>query len=106
EKLRELPGMGAKSELKILKSIEELRHRQGRFRLDYGTEISNRILDYLRSQANVQRIAAAGSVRRRKETIGDVDVLVTTSNPGDVIRTFTTFPGTYEVQAQGETKAS
>lgn len=106
QELRTLPGMGAKSETKILKAIEELRHRQGRFRLDYGTEISDRILDYLSQKTSVQRIAAAGSVRRRRETIGDVDVLVTTVTPADAINNFVTFPEAHEVLAKGETKAS
>ncbi len=106
EKLRSLPGMGKKSEAKILKAIHDYRQLQGRFRLDDGIEISQVLMDYLLSQVSINRIVAAGSVRRRKETIGDIDILVTCDAPGDVIDAFTRHPDVQEVLAKGETKAS
>jgi len=106
EKLRSLPGMGEKSEAKILKAISGYRQMQGRFRLDDGIETSQALMDYLRSQVNLNRIAEAGSIRRRRETIGDIDILVTCDAPGDVIDAFTGHPDVQEVLAKGETKAS
>ena len=105
-KLRSLPGMGEKSEAKILKAIHDYRRLQGRFRLDDGIEISQLLMDYLSSKVTINRIAAAGSVRRRRETIGDIDILVTCDAPGDVIDAFTEHPDVQEVLAKGETKAS
>ena len=106
EKLRSLPGMGEKSEAKILKAIHDYRQLQGRFRLDDGIEISQVLIEYLRQQVEVNRIAAAGSVRRRRETIGDIDILVTCDAPVEVIDAFTGHPDVQEVLARGETKAS
>jgi DNA polymerase (family 10) len=106
KKLRFLPGMGEKSEAKILKSIHDYRQLQGRFRLDDGIEISQVVMDYLAAQVKIDRIAAAGSLRRRRETIGDIDILVSCDAPGDVIDAFTEHPDVQEVLAKGETKAS
>ncbi len=106
EKLRSLPGMGEKSETKILKAIQNYRQLQGRFRLDDGIEVSQVLIEYLRQQVEVNRIAAAGSVRRRRETIGDIDILVTCDAPVEVIDAFTGHPDVQEVLTRGETKAS
>ncbi|MEE8350262.1 MAG: DNA polymerase/3'-5' exonuclease PolX [Acidobacteriota bacterium] len=106
KQLRSLPGMGEKSEAKVLKAIHNYRQLQGRFRLDDGIEISQVLMDYLKSQVKIDRITAAGSVRRRRETIGDIDILVTCDAPGDVIDAFIHHPDVQEVLAKGETKAS
>ncbi|MDA2925477.1 DNA polymerase/3'-5' exonuclease PolX, partial [Acidobacteria bacterium AH-259-L09] len=106
EKLRSLPGMGQKSEAKILKAIEDYRRIQGRFRLDDGIEITQALIEYLNSKVKVRRIAAAGSVRRRRETVGDIDILVTCHSPGEVIDAFVQHPDVREVLAKGDTKAS
>ena len=106
KELRSLPGMGEKSEAKVLKAIQNHRQFQGHFRLDDGIEVSQLFIDYLQSEAKINRIVAAGSVRRRKETIGDVDILVTCDAPNDVIDAFTRHHSVQEVLAKGETKAS
>lgn len=105
-KLRELPGMGEKSESKIIKAIDDYRRSHGRFRLDDGTEISQSLVDYLNSKVDVNRIAAAGSVRRGKETIGDIDILVSCGAPETAIEAFVNHPDVTEVLASGGTKAS
>jgi DNA polymerase (family 10) len=105
-KLRTLPGMGEKSETKTLKSIREYRSREGRIRLDRAVEISNSFIDYLKERAKLDRIAAAGSVRRRRETIGDIDILVSCDDPVDLIQSFLEHPSVKETLARGETKGS
>jgi DNA polymerase (family 10) len=106
KKLRTLPKMGEKSESKILKAIHDYRSREGRIRLDAGLEIAQSMVDYLQQQVAVERLAAAGSLRRRKETIGDIDILVSCEKPADVIQTFVEQPTVTQTLAQGETKAS
>jgi DNA polymerase (family 10) len=106
EKLRPLPGMGEKSEAKILKAIEDHRLLQGRFRLDDGIEICQELMEYLESTVQLKRISPAGSVRRRRETVGDIDILVTCDSPQKAIDAFIGHPDVQEVLSQGETKAS
>lgn len=106
KKLRELPGVGEKSEQKILQAIEDYRQSQGRFRLDDGIEISQALIRHLEGKTKVRRIAAAGSVRRRRETIGDVDILLTCESAPEAIDAFVRHPDVGQVLAQGETRAS
>jgi len=85
-RLRELPKMGAKSEAKILKAIESLKkHGDGRVLLGTALPIAETILAELRQLPVVTRADIAGSVRRRKETIGDIDLLVAASDAEVVI---------------------
>jgi DNA polymerase (family 10) len=106
QRLRSLPGLGEKSESNLLKAIEEHRRRQGRFQLDYGIEVSQAYIAHLRERNDVTRIAAAGSLRRRRETIGDLDILATCPEPARVVETFVHYPAVRDILAQGDTKAS
>ena len=106
QKLRTLAGMGEKSEARILKSIGDYRRMQGRFKLDDGIEISESLIGYLETKISVHRIAAAGSVRRRRETVGDIDILVTCEDPPKAISAFVQHPDASQVLASGDTKAS
>lgn len=106
QELRALPGMGEKSEQKILQSIEQYRRSRGRMRLSEAMEISDGLVNWLRSSAALDRIEVAGSLRRRRETIGDIDILVTCKQPGAVLDAFTGFRDVQEVLGHGETKAS
>lgn len=105
-RLQSLPGMGEKSEEKILKAIQEYRSRQGRFRIDFVDETADKIIEYLKGVVEIDRISVAGSLRRRRETIGDLDLLVTCRNPEDAMEKFVQYPEVREVLARGETKAS
>src|ERR1700749_777183 len=80
QKLRTLPRMGAKLEEKILRGIEQLRQDSGRFHLNFSDKTENEMMDYLKALDGIEKIEAAGSLRRGKETIGDVDLLVTGPN--------------------------
>ena len=108
QKLRGLPRMGEKSELKILKAVESHRTSEQRFRLDDGREVADTLMAYLKEAAPVIRIAAAGSSRRWKETVGDIDILVSCSpeHRKQALRSFVEHPDVTDVLAHGDTKAS
>jgi DNA polymerase (family 10) len=101
-----LAGFGEKTQNKILDSIERYRRRQGRYRLSEVDELVRPLLAWLREEAAVDRVDVAGSYRRRKETIGDVDLLVTSADAPVVIARFLAYPPIREVIKQGENGAS
>ena len=105
-KLRGLPGMGEKPEEKILKGIKSLKAGAGRFGLAAGLSYANQIVEYLRKIPGVRDVVPAGSIRRWKETIGDLDILVTAKNAGPVMDRFVAFPDVASVVARGETKTT
>src|SRR5712692_10829478 len=76
-KIRELPRMGEKQEQKLLKAIEDYRRIAGRFLLDAAENEANKIIEHLRNYPGVEKVNPAGSLRRGRETVGDLDVLVT-----------------------------
>jgi len=106
-KLRELPGLGVKSEAKILAGIEALHRRSHRIPLGTAWPVARELLAGL--QANcpaVQQAAAAGSLRRMKATVGDIDLLVASSEPEAVMDAFVALPLVEEVSLRGPTKTS
>ncbi|MEK6888196.1 MAG: DNA polymerase/3'-5' exonuclease PolX [Candidatus Aenigmatarchaeota archaeon] len=105
-KLRNIPTLGEKTEKNILHSIESAKKRGGRMLLGHALLLADEIMDELKKNKNVVMISSAGSLRRMKETIGDIDVLVTSANPGAVIEYFTKMKNVSSVIAQGSTKAS
>src|ERR1017187_5334956 len=92
EKLRALPRMGAKLEEKVLRSIAQYRQRTGRYLLNYGQKVAAELIPYLSETGGIEKIAAAGSLRRGKDTIGDLDLLVTGSGAGDALDRFVQHP--------------
>ena len=105
-RLRGLPGMGVKSEEKILGSIELLLSTRGRHRLDHVRKAAAAIVGHLEEGVDLDRIAVAGSLRRWKETVRDIDILVTSKKPGEVVKTFLQYPEVTEILANGPTRAS
>lgn len=105
-KLRSLPGMGLKTEEKVLKAIENYRAGVGRFKLSVGFMYAQALLDYLSKVSGVKRLDAAGSFRRRKETIGDLDILVICRPDSGVMDRFTKYEEVAEIISHGETKSS
>ena len=101
QKLRDLPRMGAKLEEKILKGIAHYRQSAGRFLLNFATDIAEEFTAYIGGD-----VTAAGSVRRGKETIGDVDLLVTGQDAAAVLNRFVKHPKVHEILAHGDNKAS
>ncbi len=106
QKLRVLPRMGAKLEEKVLRSIEQYRRSAGRFLLSYAEQTAGEVSDYLSELGGVEKITAAGSLRRGRETVGDVDLLVTGPAGAAVLDRFAAYPKVNEILARGENKAS
>ncbi len=106
QKLRELPRMGAKLEEKVLKSIAQYRQRTGRFLLSFGQKVAGELIPYLSETGGIEKIAAAGSLRRGKDTIGDLDLLVTGPGAADALERFVQHPKAHTVLGKGPNKAS
>lgn len=101
-----LDGFGEKTQAKILEGIQFRNTYASRHHLSDALTVAEPILENLRSNPNVIRCSTAGSVRRHKEIIGDVDFLVSSRKPSEVIEFFTQQPGILTVNAKGDTKAS
>ena len=106
QKLRELPRMGAKLEEKVLKSIAQYRQRAGRFLLSFGKKTADELIPYLSETGGLDQIAAAGSLRRGKDTIGDLDLLVTGPKAPEALERFVNHPKVHAVLGKGPNKAS
>lgn len=106
QKLRELPRMGAKLEEKILQSICAYRQSSGRYLLSFGQKSAGELIQYLQEIDGLERISAAGSLRRGKETIGDLDLLVTGPGAAAALEHFVKNPRVHHVLGKGANKAS
>ena len=106
-KLRDLPGLGAKSEAKLVKAIEALaRHGDNRTPIGEAWPLAQEILAELAELPGVQKTAVAGSLRRMKESIGDVDLLVAAAEAAPIMNYFVTMPRVESVSGHGPTKSS
>lgn len=105
-KIRKLEGFGEKSEEKIFKGIEFLKRSGGRFVLGFTMPLIREIESRLNNLKGVKRIVVAGSTRRRKETIGDADILIISEKPKLVMDFFVSMPEVIGVSAHGETKSA
>ncbi|MFA6546797.1 MAG: DNA polymerase/3'-5' exonuclease PolX [Limisphaerales bacterium] len=105
-KVAVLDGFGEKTQTKILEGIAFKRQFASKHHLHKALAVAQPILENLRQHPDVTRCSTAGSLRRWKETIGDIDFLVSSKRPADVIEFFVTQPGVLSVSAKGDTKAS
>jgi len=105
-KLRELPRMGEKLEEKVLRSIAQYRQRAGRFLLSFAYGVAEELSAYLLELKGVERVTPAGSLRRGKETVGDLDLLATGPGAEAAIEKFAAHPKVHEVLGKGPNKAS
>ena len=105
-RLRELPGMGEKSEQRILAGIEALKRRSNRMLLGNAVPAAERWLDWLRGLPAVRRAEVAGSLRRWKSTVGDFDLVVASDQPVEVMEAFVSHPEVTRVKSRGENKSS
>lgn len=110
-RLREVPGMGAKTEANILQELERLSQRNVRLPLSVAWPLAERVAHGLRMALDDGRqgggpviVEPAGSIRRRRETVGDIDLLVASEDPQRVLRALRDLPLTREVVAQGPSK--
>ena len=106
QKLRVLPRMGAKLEEKVLRSISQYRQRTGRYLLSYAEGVAQELAAVFHEVRGVEAVTPAGSLRRGRETVGDLDLLVTGPNPTAVLDRFIAYPSVEEVLSRGENKAS
>lgn len=101
-----LPNIKEKTEENIIRGIELLKRGKERMPLGMALPIAVEIINKLKSLPEVNRISYAGSLRRMKETVRDIDILVTSTKPKRIMDVFISFPGVKEVLAHGDTKSS
>lgn len=104
--LRHVPGMGAKKEENILRGIELKKKSHGRFLLDDAAAHAELIVEELSKLKEAKKILPCGSLRRGQETIGDIDILVTSSKPEPIMEAFIKLAVVKEALAHGDTKSS
>ena len=105
-KIAKLEGFGEKSAQNILRGIEFLKRSKGRLLLGYVLPIARDIEERLRNLKEVKQVLIGGSLRRRKETIGDIDILVTSDKPNRVMDFFVKMPEVAAVYGKGPTKST
>lgn len=105
-KIRKLAGFGEKSEQNILQGVAFAESSGGRFPLGAALPIAREIVERLRKVKGIERLEVAGSLRRRKETIGDIDILAISDNPKPAMDAFVSMPDVAKVFAHGETKSA
>lgn len=104
--LRGLPGIKAKTEENILRGIEMLRRASGRMPLGLALPLAQEFIARLEQVKGCQRIHYAGSLRRMKETVGDIDILAISTAPAKIMDAFVTLPSVHDILAKGETRSS
>lgn len=105
-KLVQLPQMGDKKVENIRKGIELYEKGHERLSIAVAEKVATEIITYMKDNARIKDISPAGSLRRWKETIGDVDILVTGKDGAKIVEVFTKYPNTERVLAGGDTKGS
>jgi len=105
-KVRGLPGMGAKSEASILEGIASLARRSGRIPLGRAYPLAHKIVKTLKAVKGVVDAEPAGSLRRMRSTVGDLDIIVAAKDSSAVMEAFVNLPGVNRVLGRGETKSS
>ncbi|MFC1478008.1 DNA polymerase/3'-5' exonuclease PolX [Candidatus Margulisiibacteriota bacterium] len=105
-RLVELPGFGEKSQQKILLGVKYAKQNQGRYLLSESLVKAENIVSVLKDIPEVIRISIAGSLRRRKETVGDIDILVSSENSAPVMDAFINMSNVKDIIAHGTTKSS
>ncbi|NMB90336.1 MAG: hypothetical protein GYA17_18405, partial [Chloroflexi bacterium] len=105
-KLRDLPGIGEKSEARIVAGLEALARRSKRMLLGTAYPIAQTWLAWIRDLPGVEAAEAAGSLRRWKATIGDLDIVVASREPGPIMEAFTHHAEIERILGQGENKSS
>src|SRR5438093_248169 len=105
-RLQQRPKIQAETEVNLLRSLAALKQRPGRALNHEAKAAAATVVDYLRTAAGTDRIAIAGSLRRYKETIGDIDIVVAADDAGPIMETFVRAPSIERILARGDTKSS
>ena len=105
-KIHDLPGFGEKTEATIREALEQHAEAARRFKLAIAAQYAEPLKKYLEQVPGVQQVVLAGSYRRFKETVGDIDILVTATAPGKAMDRFTAYDEVKDVLAKGATRAT
>ena len=105
-RLHQLRGFGEKTEQNILDMLQVHAEQERRFKLAAAAQYAQSLVAYLREANEIEEIVIAGSYRRCKETVGDLDILVTTNQPKPVVEGFTRYDEVKEVLSEGTTRSS
>lgn len=105
-KLRDLPGFGETVERNVLRALATSEQFVGRTRLAVAWPVAHALADHVRAVRGVRQVEIAGSFRRRRDTVGDLDLLATGGKPEDVMEAFTGHPDVVQVLGRGDTKSS
>jgi DNA polymerase (family 10) len=105
-RVAELRGFGEKTQQKIIEGIQFLRQMGQRVRIDQAEALAQSLLDGLRQAPGVMRMELCGSLRRRRETVKDIDILISSDDPSPIMEHFVSLPGVAQVIAHGDTKSS
>lgn len=106
KKIRNVQGFSVKAEEHILDEVKKINERYNRIKISTAEQYALPIIEYLRKNRSIQQIEIAGSYRRRQETIGDIDILVTCEDIISVITDFVNYDEVDEVLSRGDTRAS
>ena len=105
-KICQLPGMGEKIEESIIQGIAQFRVSIGRYLLAVAEEVANALIEYLKANLCISQITIAGSYRRRKETVRDIDILVTGSDYTGIMNWFLKYPQFQKIISRGDTRST
>ncbi len=106
KKISKLPGFGEKTEQAITKELERVSGEEKRIRISVAEEIAQSLSEYLRKSKGIKDITVAGSYRRGKETVGDLDILATSGKGSDIMERFVAYGDVERVLSKGETRSS
>lgn len=106
QRIRALPGFGEKTEMRIAETLAAQAGSAGRFKLVTAAQYAEPLAAYLRAVPGVQHVVVAGSYRRARETVGDIDILVTAEPNSQVMRCFIAYDEVTEVLSHGSTRSS
>ena len=106
KRIRRIRGFGAKTEEAILHELEGRRVDEKRVLRPTATQYAEELVRYLKEDDSVKRVDIAGSIRRGRETVGDIDILVASDDPHSVVDRFTSYPSARDVLASGGTRAA
>ncbi|ADE36598.1 DNA polymerase/3'-5' exonuclease PolX [Methanohalophilus mahii] len=106
QEIRKLEGFGKKTEENLDKAISQYEKSHERMLLPKATDLAEEIISYMEENTTLKKIDYAGSLRRMKETIGDIDILVVASDPEEVMDAFVNFENVDEVESRGKTRST
>jgi len=105
-KISNLEGFGKKTEQKILEGLQQKDGRENRIKLVDAEQRAEPLVSYLKKSKGIKNIVVAGSFRRRKETVGDLDILVTAKKDADVMERFVNYEDVQKVVSKGKTRST